>query len=232
MDTITAVISAALQPGPGEIIYCNPPRGVALGLGSHGLARMWKLQAPLEVTCLADMGRTQSSSIPIMSFGFIPIGSGGAFWMYFHPPDKMLLCALDIAMQFYVHSSRHDDSEFFVADTFVGMHIIWDSDASKMYLSQTTLIDRLLEQEFVGIMVHEYLTSNDLRYNPGQELHKWDQLCPCSILFDYKMPKLLLLASPPIAGSLDASCCGHIDVHSQFPSRSDPCCSSGCSFCS
>jgi hypothetical protein len=35
MDTITAFISAALQPG--KIIYCNPPLGVALDLGSHGL---------------------------------------------------------------------------------------------------------------------------------------------------------------------------------------------------
>jgi hypothetical protein len=30
MDTTTAFISVAL---PDEIIYCNPPRGVALGLG-------------------------------------------------------------------------------------------------------------------------------------------------------------------------------------------------------
>jgi hypothetical protein len=77
-----------------------------------------------------------------MSFGFVLIGSGGAFGMYFHPPDKMLLCALDIAMQFYVYDSRHHDSEFFVADTFVGMDVIQDLDASKMYLSQGTLIDQ------------------------------------------------------------------------------------------
>ena len=32
MDTTTAFISAALKPG--EIIYCNPPSGVELGLGS------------------------------------------------------------------------------------------------------------------------------------------------------------------------------------------------------
>ena len=37
-----------------------------------------------------------------------------------------------------------------------------------MYLSQATLIDRLLEQEFEGIMCREQLTSNDLRYNPGK----------------------------------------------------------------
>ncbi len=41
MDTVTAFISAALQPG--EIFYCNPPLDAALGLGSHGLARVWKL---------------------------------------------------------------------------------------------------------------------------------------------------------------------------------------------
>ncbi len=42
----------------------------------------------------------------------------------------------------------------------------------KMYLSQATLIDHLLEQEFAVIMHREHLTSNDLRYNPGKELHK------------------------------------------------------------
>ena len=39
MDTTTAFISAALKPG--EIIYCNPPSGVDLGLGSNGLPRVW-----------------------------------------------------------------------------------------------------------------------------------------------------------------------------------------------
>ena len=67
-----------------------------------------------------------------------------------------------------------------------------------MYLSQATLIDRLLEQEFEGIMCREQLTSNDLRYNPGKDLHKWEQLCPCSTPFDYKMPKLSLVDSPEI----------------------------------
>ncbi len=37
MDTTTAFISAALKPG--ELIYCNPPRGVDLGLGSNCLPR-------------------------------------------------------------------------------------------------------------------------------------------------------------------------------------------------
>jgi hypothetical protein len=58
-------------------------------------------------------------------------------------------------------------------------------------------MDRLFEQEFAGIMCTENLTSNDLvRYNPGKELHKWEQLCPCSTPFDYKMPKLSLVDSP------------------------------------
>ncbi len=91
MDTITAFISAALKPG--EVIYCNPPRGVDLGLGSNGLPRVWKLNAPLGGTRPAAMRWTQSSSIPIRSFGFVPVGSGGAFWMYNHPPDVLLLCA-------------------------------------------------------------------------------------------------------------------------------------------
>ena len=95
MDTITAFISAALKPD--ETIYCNPPTGVALVLGSNGLRiglpRVWKLQAPFESTRPDALRWTQSSSIPIQGFGFVPIGSGGAFWtrMYYHPPDEMLL---------------------------------------------------------------------------------------------------------------------------------------------
>jgi hypothetical protein len=205
MDTTTAFISAALKPG--EIIYCNPPSGVDLGLGSNGLPRVWKLRAPLEGTRPAAMRWTQSSSIPIRSFGFVPIGSGGAFWMYYHPPDEMLLCThVDdfllsattgpLARRFYAHYSLSHDCKFFVAGTYVGIDVLRDRDARKMYLSQTALIDRLLEQEFAGIMRRENLTSNDLHYNPGKELHKWEQLCPCSTPFDYKMPKLSLVDSP------------------------------------
>ncbi len=80
--------------------------------------------------------------------------------------------------------------------SFVGIDILWGRDACKMYLSQAALIDRLLEQEFAGIMHSDNLTSNYLCYNPGKELHKWEQLCPCSTLFDYKMPKLSLVDSP------------------------------------
>ncbi len=68
-----------------------------------------------------------------------------------------------------------------------------------MYLSQAALFDRLLEQEFAGILRGENLTSNDLRFNPGKELHTWEQLFPCRTcptLFDYKMPKLSLVDSP------------------------------------
>jgi hypothetical protein len=207
MDTTTAFISAALKPG--EIIYCNPPSGVDLGLGSNGLPRVWKLRAPLEGTRPAAMRWTQSSSIPIQSFGFVPIGSGGAFWIYYHPPDEMLLCThvddfllsattSSLARRFYAHYSLSHDCKFFVARTYVGIDILRDRDARKMYLSQTTLIDRLLEQEFAGIMRRENLTKNDLQYNPGKDLHKWEQLCPCSTPFDYKMPKLSIVDSPEI----------------------------------
>ena len=68
--------------------------------------------------------------------------------------------------------------------------IVRDSDAHKMYISQSALIDCLLELEFTGIMSREELTSNDLSFNPGQQLHKWEQICPCSTPFDYTMPKL------------------------------------------
>ena len=92
MDTTTVFISAALKPG--EIMYCNPPSGVDHGLGSNGFSRVWKLGAPLEGTRPTAMRWTQSISIPILSFGFVPVGSGDAFRMYNHPPDEMLLCPL------------------------------------------------------------------------------------------------------------------------------------------
>jgi len=205
MDTTTAFISAALKPG--EIIYCNPPSGVDLGLGSNGLPRVWKLRAPLEGTRPAAMRWTQSSSIPIRRLGFVPIGSGGAFWMYYHPPDEMYLCThvddfllsattTPLAQRFHAHYALSYACKFFLARTFVGLDILRDRDARKMFLSQTALIDRLLEQEFEGIMRRENLTRNDLHYNPGQEMHKWEQLCPCSTPFDYKMPKLSIIDSP------------------------------------
>jgi hypothetical protein len=50
------------------------------------------------------------------------------------------------------HYSLSHDGKFFTAGTFVGLEIIRDRDARKMYLSHATLIDRLLEQEFAGIM--------------------------------------------------------------------------------
>jgi hypothetical protein len=207
MDTTTAFISAALKPG--ELIYCNPPRGVDLGLGSNGLPRVWKLNAPLEGTRPAAMRWTQTSGIPIQSFGFVPIGSGGAFWMYNRPPDVMLLCThvddfllaastLALAERFHAHYRLHHLCKFGLAATFVGIDIIRDRSARRIYLSQATLIDRLLEQEFAGIMRRENLTGNDLRYNPGKVLNKWEQLCPCATPFDYKMPRLSNADSPEV----------------------------------
>jgi hypothetical protein len=67
-----------------------------------------------------------------------------------------------------------------------------------MYLSQAILLDRLLEQEFAGIMRRGNLTSNDLRYIPGKELHKLEQLCPCFTPFDHKMHKLSIVNSPAL----------------------------------
>uniref|UniRef100_A0A7S0MSU5 Reverse transcriptase Ty1/copia-type domain-containing protein n=1 Tax=Cryptomonas curvata TaxID=233186 RepID=A0A7S0MSU5_9CRYP len=207
MDTTTAFISAALKPG--ELIYCNPPRGVDLGLGSNGLPRVWKLNAPLEGTRPAAMRWTQTSGIPIQSFGFVPIGSGGAFWMYNRPPEFMLLCThvddfliaattLILAERFLAHYRKHHLCKFGLAATFVGVDVIRDRSTRRIYLSQATLIDRLLEQEFAGIMRRENLTGNDLRYNPGKELNKWEQLCPCATPFDYKMPRLSNADSPEI----------------------------------
>ncbi len=98
---------------------------------------------------------------------------GGAFWMYNHPPDEMLLCThvddillsattVSLARRFYAHCSLSHDCRFLIAGTFVGIDILRDRYARKMYLSQAVLIDCLLEQEFAGIMLRENLTSNDL----------------------------------------------------------------------
>ena len=76
------------------------------------------------------------------------------------------------------------------------MYIIRDRDARKIYLTQALLINHLLETEFAGIMQREGLTGNDLRYNPGQALHKWEALCPCSTPFDSKMSRISVADCP------------------------------------
>ena len=98
--------------------------------------------------------------------------------MYHHPPDDLLLCthvddflltatSASLALHFHTHYSLHHDCTFFIAGTSVSIDSIWDCDASTLFLSWVTLIDRLLEQEFEGIMRRENLASNDLQYNPG-----------------------------------------------------------------
>jgi hypothetical protein len=124
----------------------------------------------------------QSSSIPIQSFGFIPVGSqagqGGAFWMYNHFPDEMLLCThvndfllsannVSLARRFYAHYSLSHACKFVIAGTFVGLDILRDREARKMYLSQVVLIDHLLEQEFNGnsyVLVLPHWTTRCLSY--------------------------------------------------------------------
>jgi hypothetical protein len=51
-----------------------------------------------------------------------------------------------------VHYSLSHDCKFFIAGTFVGIDIVRDRDARKMYLSQAALIDLLLEQGLEGIL--------------------------------------------------------------------------------
>ena len=62
-----------------------------------------------------------------------------------------------------------------------------DRLARHKYLSQALLLDRLLEFFFLGIMSREGLTGDDLHYNLGFDLIKWEALCPCSTPFDYRM---------------------------------------------
>ena len=145
MDNTTAFISAALKPV--EFIYFYPPRGVDIGLGSNGLPRVLKLNAPLEGTRPAVMNWTQTSKIPIKSFGFVPIDSGGAFRMYNHPPDFTLLCTqahiddfllaasgLILAEHFHDHYRLYHKRKFGVAITFVSFDIIRDRSIRRIYL--------------------------------------------------------------------------------------------------
>jgi hypothetical protein len=115
--------------------------------------------------------------------GFVPVGSDSAFRLYHLPPDNMLLCThVDdlllsaaghvIANRLYLHYGLHHRSKFSVAGTFVGIDIIRHRAARCNFLSQATLIDRLLEHEFSDITSRNNLTGNGLRYNPGKELNK------------------------------------------------------------
>ena len=85
-----------------------------------------------------------------------------------------------------------------IAREYVGLHIIRDRQARRIYLSQAMLIDRLLEKEFSGIMTREGLTGNDLRYNPDSALRKWESLCPCATPFDYKMSRISVADCPAV----------------------------------
>ena len=129
--------------------------------------------APLEGIHPAAMLWTQSTGILISNFGFKPICSGGAFWMYCDSSDKMLLCthvddfllassSKDIVPRFEQYYSKHHKCKFGAAGEFFGLHIVRDRDSRRIYLSQSALIDRLLEQEFAGIMCCEGLTGNYL----------------------------------------------------------------------
>jgi hypothetical protein len=180
---------------------------------------------------------TQSSSIPMQSFGFVPIGS--AFWMYNHPPDAMLLgthvhdfllsdTALSLARLLYAHLSLSHDCKVFTAGTFVGLDIIWDRDASNMYLS------RLLS--LIVCLSKNLQVSCNMRIQIAIIL---DSICPCSTLFDYKMPKLSIGDSPALPDlalvqwmQVAVSQCRHTDAHSQLSSRSHTFCSSSGLFCS
>ncbi len=113
--------------------------------------------------------------------------------MYHHPPDHMLLCThvddfrlassilclaqliIDCIMIFIliiacIMIANSLLLELLLVLTLSGIVM----PVKCMYLSQATLIDRLLEQEFARIMCREHLTSTDLQYNPGKDLYTWE----------------------------------------------------------
>jgi hypothetical protein len=114
-----------------------------------------------------------------------------------HVDDFMLAASSTaLAYKFASHFGQYFSCKKIIAREFVRMYIIRDRDARKIYLSQALLIDRLLETEFAVIMQREGLTGNDLRYNPGQALHKWEALCSCSAPFDSKMSRISVADCP------------------------------------
>jgi len=203
MDTTTAFISAPLKPD--EVVYCYPPRGLDLGLDSAGKAKIWKLNTALEGTRPASMRWNQSSSAVISKFGFVPIGSGGAFWRYYDPPaDEIIMCTHvddfllahsnpQIGKRFDEFYGQHYTRRYGPASEYVGLRITRDRTLRQMFLSQGLLLDQLLEREFQGILIRGAFTGEP-RYIPTED--KWAQLRPCSTPFDVKMSRLSPADSP------------------------------------
>jgi hypothetical protein len=77
------------------------------------------------------------------------------------------------------------------------LYILQDSDShwDKMYLSLATLLVCLLVLKFAGILWSGNFSCNALLYIPGTGLRNWEQLCPRSTPFEYKMPKASLVCS-------------------------------------
>ena len=146
--------------------------------------------------------------------------------------DDFLLAASSegIAHHFEKYCSKHHKCHFGLAEEFVGFYIVLDCGHS-IYLSQSALIDRLLEQEFAGITCSEGVSGNTLCYSPGQwgTINNWEHFCPRSTPFDYKMPDI----SPddcccPCSCSLDASGSWDPHVYSEYTSGSFSLCASAC----
>jgi len=205
MDTTTAFISAPLKPD--EVVYCYPPRGLDLGLDSAGRPKIWKLNTALEGTRPASMRWTQSSSAVISKFGFVPIGSGGAFWRYYDPPEDEILMCTHVDDFLLAHSNsrignrfdefygQHYTRRYGPATEYVGIRITRDRSQRQMFLSQALLLEQLLEREYQGILIRGDF-HGEPRYIPTED--KWAQLRPCSTPFDFKMSRLSLDDSPAI----------------------------------
>ncbi len=147
-----------------------------------------KLNAPIEDTHPAAVRWTQTSSSAVPPFKvldlfpLVELESGGAFRMYHHLLDELLLCS-------------HVDDFLFAASvrallngfTFIMgcitkanpalWYFCWKMTLSVIvllvvFISEATLIVRLLEQEISDIMRRENLTSDGHRYNPSKELNK------------------------------------------------------------
>ena len=90
--------------------------------------------------------------------------------------------------EFCKYYSQFFASTYGVASEFVGLHIVRDRARRRIYIDQTLLIERILDQHYDGIMEREGLKGDDRQHVHGRS--RYDQLCPVSTPFDYKNPTL------------------------------------------
>ena len=207
LDTTTAFLYGELPDGAPKQ-YCYPPPDVRAPMGTNGRRQVWLLHKSLEGTRSASKCWQVTSSKVITDFGFTPLGPDGTLWkfdrtdvlddgtathctmtMNTHVDDFLVsVKPASFFCEFCKYYSQFFASTYGVASEFVGLHIVRDRERRRIYIDQTLLIERILDQHYDGIMEREGLKGNDRQHVHGRS--RYDQLCPVSTPFDYKNPTL------------------------------------------